>query len=116
VVSADLVSALPVSGTERDDAAAAHPAVAAAVAAVVSTVSATHMRRGRHHGWWTVSITAARIPHLSRRASPNSREGASEAGCAALEVREAARGASPVAGTGPVLARGERGQDLGGPV
>lgn len=86
VVSADLVTALPVAGTEGNHAATTHPAVTAAVVAVVA---AAHMRRRGHHGWWSVTITA-RIAHIAGRTSTGSRERAAEARRPTLEVREAA--------------------------
>lgn len=112
VVAANLVTALPVASTEGNNAAATHSAV---TTAVVTVVTAAHMRRGGHHGWWTISVTA-RITHVAGWTSTDSREGAAEAGGPTLEVREAARWASPVTWPGPVLTRREWRQDFGGAV
>lgn len=104
VISAHLITALPVTGAERHNAGAAHTAVSTAV-----TVMA-HVRRSGHHSRGTIAVA---IAHLATRASADSREGAAEAGGAALEVRETARGTRPVARSGAVLAGRERCKDLG---
>lgn len=107
VVAANLITALPVTGTERDNTRAAHTAVSTAV-----TVMA-HVRRSGHHSRGPVSIA---IAHLAGRTSTDSWERAAEAGGAALEVGETARGARPVTRSGAVLARREGREDLGGAV
>lgn len=104
VISAHLVTTLPVTGTERDDTRAAHTAVSTAV-----TVMA-HVRRSGHHSRGSVAIA---IAHLASGTGTDSREGAAEAGGATLEVGETARGARPVTRSGAVLAGREGRQDLG---
>ena len=109
VVAAHLVAALPVAGAEGNDAGSSHTAVAA----VAATVVAAHVRGRRHHGWWPVAIAVA---HIAGGTSADGRERAAEAGRPSLEVREAARGAGPVAGPRSILAGRERRKYLGGAV
>ena len=107
VIAAHLVAALPVAGAERNDAGSSHTAVA-----VAATVVA-HMGGRRHHGWWSVAIAVA---HIAGGTGADSRERAAEAGRPSLEVREAARGAGPVARPRSILAGRERRKYLGGAV
>lgn len=106
VVAADLIAALPVASTERNNARATH-------AAVATMGMMGHVGRGRQHGRRGVAIA---ITHLARGASGNSRERATEAGSTSLEVGKAAGRACPVTRARPVLARREGSENLGRPV
>jgi hypothetical protein len=110
VVATDLITALPVTGAEGNNTATAHATTSMAHVAVVATV----VRRG-HHGGRTVVVSVA-TAHVALRTGVHGRERAAEASRSALEVGETTRGTSPIARTGSVLARRERGQDLGGTV
>lgn len=124
VVSADLVTALPITSSERDDTAAAHTTSAMTTHATMVMV-VTAVVRGRHHRRSTVAVagvtataTASTIAsHLTLRAtSTDSWERTAEASSSPLEIRKATRGASPITRTRAVLARREGRQDLCGSI
>jgi hypothetical protein len=109
MVATDLVTTLPVTGTERHHTATAHTTTAMTHRPVVTT-----MRRGGHHSRRSVTISTTVIvvaaAHIVRRAGADSRERASEASSSTLEVGEPARRAGPVTRPRAVLARRERSQ------
>lgn len=104
VVAAHLVAAFPIASPERHHATSAHATTAMSHGSVMST-----MRRRGHDGRGAVTTSVATVASrdVVTRAGAGGGEGASETSSSALEVREAARRACPIARSGPVLAWGE---------
>lgn len=111
VVATNLIATLPVTGTERNDTTTTHATTAVAHGAVVTT-----MWWRRHHGRRSITTAAIAIAtswfSSTGAAAASSRERASETSSSALEVREAARRAGPVARPGAVLAGRERSKNV----
>jgi hypothetical protein len=124
VVTANLITTLPVASTERDDTATAHATTTMTHTTVMVVVAAV-VRRG-HHGWSAIAVaaaaaaaaaTAAIAAHLIlRTTSADSRERTAETSSTSLEIRESAGGASPIARSRAVLAGREWRQDFSSPV
>jgi hypothetical protein len=114
VVLATFSATAPVSSSERHRPVATSTAVMMMTTAVVMSVMARAAAiDGRTILMLTVSSIATRV---RVDAGTCGGERATEAGCAALEVREAARGAVPVARTRSILGWRERSQDFCGAI
>jgi hypothetical protein len=112
VVSTAVLTALPVSSTERNNTSTStHMSTAHSVAV---TVTVTHVVLRRAHHAWVASVSVAAIGHgvTAWRALLHGRERASETSGTALEVGETTRGAVPVTRARPVLAGRERCDDV----
>jgi hypothetical protein len=116
VVTAAILTALPVSSAERYSAGTTTH-VTATHAVAMTAVTHVVLRRS-HHTRVAITTAVSRVSHgiSGRWALLHGGERATETSSAALEVGEAARRAVPVTGTRAVLARREWSNDLGSAV